>query len=58
MTPAQLKQTRAKLKLSQAKLAAAIGISWRAMSDYERDVRPMPRVVALAIRAIELDPFA
>ena len=61
MTPAELIALRARLGLSQAALARALGMSRSQIMDYERghdrsaEARPVaiPRVVELACAAIE-----
>ena len=51
MTPADLHATRKALGLTQARFAEAIGISTRQLLYYEKGEFPIPKTVALAIKA-------
>lgn len=52
MTPKQLKRERTSLAMSQAELAAALGVDTITVSRWERGVQPIPAMVRLALRAL------
>jgi len=52
MRARELRAARARLKLSQAKLADVLGLHWVTICNYERGQDPIPRLVALAIEAL------
>jgi transcriptional regulator with XRE-family HTH domain len=52
MTGPQLRAARQSLGLSQAALAEQLDIHPQTLSDYERDVRDIPRLVELAVAAL------
>lgn len=54
--PAQVAQARKAYTLDEA--ARALGLSRRMVAYYEKGDRPIPRVVALATRALEMAPPA
>lgn len=54
MTNEQLKAWRASKRLSQSELAAKLGLSRDAVSQYERGINPLPKVVALACGLLDL----
>lgn len=54
MTSEQLKAWRASKRLSQSELAAKLGLSRDAVSQYERGINPLPRTVALACGLLDL----
>ena len=49
----ELQGARARLGLSQAKLAKALGIHRSAVAKYEGGLLPVPKVVALAVAYLE-----
>jgi len=53
MRTRELKQARARLGLSQTELAEALGIHRSAIARYETGTLPVPKLVALAIEALE-----
>ena len=53
MTPADLKQRRQDLGLSQTALAQILGVRQATVSDWERGVKPYPPMLRLALWAIE-----
>ena len=55
MTSDELKNTRAKMMLTQQTLADRLGLSIRTIKYYEAGEINIPRPVELAIRAIELE---
>lgn len=54
MTPASLKAWRKRLGLSQQEAADTLGLSIRAVQNYESGLREIPKPVALACAAIAL----
>lgn len=54
MTREQLKVWRASKRLSQTKLAAKLGLSRDAVSQYERGVNPIPKALSLACGLLDL----
>lgn len=52
MAPEALRATRRALVMTQTQLAAALGLSKRAIAHYELGTRPIPQVVALACLAL------
>lgn len=55
MTPAEFRALRRRLGLTQAQLAAALGMSRDQILRYEAGRAPIPRVVELAVRQISTD---
>jgi DNA-binding transcriptional regulator YiaG len=55
MTPIEMKAWRKRLKLSQEKAAAALGVNRATLAKWETGKLPISRVVALACRAVELN---
>jgi transcriptional regulator with XRE-family HTH domain len=53
MRAREFKQARLRLGLSQARLAAALGMGWLQIMRYEHGRAKVPRVVALALEALE-----
>jgi DNA-binding XRE family transcriptional regulator len=53
MRARELKQARARLKMSQPELAEALGIHRTAVGRYEVGMLPVPKLVALAVEALE-----
>jgi transcriptional regulator with XRE-family HTH domain len=49
MTPTQLRAARKSLGLSQSGLAERLGIHPQTLSDYERGVREIPKLVEVAV---------
>lgn len=54
MTPAEFRHWRERKAYTLAAAAKALGISRRMVAYYEQGDRPIPRVVALATRGLEL----
>ncbi len=54
MTPAEFRHWRERKAYTLEAAAKALGISRRMVAYYERGSRPIPRVVALATRGLEL----
>jgi transcriptional regulator with XRE-family HTH domain len=52
MTGAQLRRLRAKAGLSQATLAALMGLTVRSISAYETAASPIPKRTAIGLRAL------
>lgn len=46
MTPKQLKDARGRLKLTQAALAAKLGVHWMTVSKWERGAQAIPEPAA------------
>jgi predicted transcriptional regulator len=55
MTPNDFKHFRLKNRLTQEELAGMLDISTGCVSHYETGRQPIPRVVSLAIRFLNLD---
>ena len=53
MRAREFKAARQRLGLSQAKLAAALGMGWLQIMRYEHGRAEVPKVVALAVEALE-----
>ena len=53
MRAREFKAARQRLGLSQAKLAAALGMDWLQIMRYEHGRAVVPKVVALALEALE-----
>ena len=53
MSPEEMRELRKRLQLRQQDLADRLGLSKRAIAYYELGQRPIPKVVALASRALE-----
>jgi transcriptional regulator with XRE-family HTH domain len=53
MTPAEFRSVRERLGLTQAAFASALGLAQSSVSDFERGVRIVPRVVELACYELE-----
>ena len=53
MRARELKQARTRLEMSQTALAEALGMSRSSVAQYEAGTQPIPKVVALAIEALE-----
>ena len=53
MRPQDFKRWRKALSFSQKEAAEALGLKRRVVQYYEKGERPIPRVVALATRALE-----
>lgn len=53
MTAADLKAWRTRLGMTQGKAAAALGLSLRAIQNYEGGFRPIPLPVELACEGYE-----
>jgi predicted transcriptional regulator len=58
MTPAQMRAWRARLRVSRAAAAVLLGMSERALANYEGGERRIPRVVELACERVELGAAA
>ena len=56
MTPKELRKRRTALSLTQAELAARIGVHWSTVARWEQGVRHIPEPVARLIRFVELPP--
>jgi transcriptional regulator with XRE-family HTH domain len=54
MSPAAFKQWRERKAYTLDTAARALGVSRRMVAYYEQGAKPIPRVVALAARALEL----
>ena len=54
MTGAELREARNKLKMTQAELAAAIGMQRNSIARMERDEQPVMRPTELAIKYLLL----
>jgi len=54
MSPAAFKQWRERKAYTLDTAARALGVSRRMVAYYEQGAKPIPRVVALAVRALEL----
>jgi transcriptional regulator with XRE-family HTH domain len=50
MTPAQMREQRSDLGLTQTELAERLGVTLRAVQYYESGGRPVPRPVAILMR--------
>ena len=50
LSPADLKSARGKLKLSQSEISERLGVSKRTWIRYETGGRPVPTVVAYAVK--------
>lgn len=53
MTPAQLRERRDKLGLTQAELAQRLAVNRVTLARWETDALPIPPYLALALDAIE-----
>lgn len=53
MTPAELKQRRIGMGLSQQALADLLGVRQATVSDWERGAKAMPHMLRLALWAID-----
>jgi transcriptional regulator with XRE-family HTH domain len=54
MTPEELRAARTRLGMAQVELAVELGLDNGTISRYERGVRKITRVVAFAVKALEL----
>jgi DNA-binding transcriptional regulator YiaG len=55
MTPTDLRTARKELGLTQAGLAAKLGVTSTAVAYWERGERPMPEWMALVLRGIKAE---
>ena len=53
MTGKELRAWRTNKRLTQQRLARLLEITSRTIIDYENGKRPIPRLVALAVRALD-----
>lgn len=53
MSPQELRSWRARMGMTQAALAAALGLGLRTVTGWERGEAAVPRLAQLAIEAIE-----
>ena len=53
MTPDELRSTRRALKLTQAELAAELGVTMGTVYEMEKGLRPIRRMVELAMQTLE-----
>jgi DNA-binding XRE family transcriptional regulator len=53
MRARELKAARTRLGMTQRALAEALGIHWTTVSVYENGQDPIPKMVALALEALE-----
>jgi hypothetical protein len=58
LSPEAFRQWRERKAYTLDNAAAALGLSRRMVAYYEQGKKPIPRVVALATRALELEPDA
>ena len=55
MDPASLKEFRQMMSLAQSGLASALGVSVRAVEEWEAGRRPIPPLLPLALSALSID---
>jgi len=55
MTAAQLREWRARLKLSQSEAALKIGCSRRSLQHWEAGKYPIPEYIAMAVSAVSMN---
>jgi DNA-binding XRE family transcriptional regulator len=53
MTPAEMKQARDRLKLTQTGLAQKLGLHVRSIAGYEAGTQRIPHAIELAIETLE-----